>query len=136
MRSFESNRKWLRALLVLALQTMAATAGTLTDAQQQRVTSLEVKLLAPCCYQEPVGRHQSEAALRMRLEIARLVEAGRSESEIVDNYVKRYGRQIVADYTPTPAWAQYVPWVLSMVGAGFLAWWIRARVARHNASQG
>jgi cytochrome c-type biogenesis protein CcmH/NrfF len=112
-----------------------AFGGTLTREQQSRVAALEGKLLAPCCYQEPVGRHQSEVALRMRLEIARFVEEGRTEPEIIDSYVQRYGAKVVADFAPTPGWARYVPWLLSIIGAAFVAWWIRRMVRHHAASE-
>lgn len=110
-------------------------AASLTPEQQQRLTALEGKLLAPCCYEEPVARHQSEVALRMRLEIARWVEEGRTEREIIDSYVERYGGKVVANYAPTPSWAQYVPWLLSGIGAAFVAWLIRRMVRPHAASE-
>lgn len=109
--------------------------GSLNETQQKRVTGLEGKLLAPCCYQEPVGRHQSEVAVRMRLEIARLVEEGRTDSEIVQTYVQRYGQKVVADFAPTPGWAQYLPWLLTVTCGAGLAWWIRRMVRAHAVSQ-
>ncbi len=124
------------AIACLSLVQGSALAGTLTEEQQRRVIALEKKLLAPCCYQEPVGRHQSDAALRMRMEIARFVEEGKTEAQIIEGYVQLYGQRIVADYAATPAWAQYVPWFLSVAGAGLLAWWIRRTVRQPSAPEG
>jgi cytochrome c-type biogenesis protein CcmH/NrfF len=67
----------------------------------------------------------------MRLEIAKLVMEGHSETDIIDGYVRRYGRKVIADYAPTPSWAQTVPWLLALAGAVFLSWWIR-RMVRHR----
>ena len=40
--------------------------------------------------------HQSDVAVQMRAEIERLVATGRTEEEIVDLYVARYGERILA----------------------------------------
>ena len=71
-------------------------------------------MLAPCCYTEPVSRHQSEIAMKMRLEIAKWVEAGRSDEKILAVYVDRYGAKILADPTSAPQeWSYLVPWILT-----------------------
>jgi cytochrome c-type biogenesis protein CcmH/NrfF len=100
-----------------------------------RIASLENRLLAPCCYEEPVSRHQSEAALKMRMEIERLVTAGKSEQEVIDYYVREYGSKIMAGYAPTPGWAQFVPWGLAIAAACVLGWWIRRMVLAYRLSQ-
>ena len=129
----------LARTLVAAVCLAGAFPGCLSAAGQnsapQRVTALENRLLAPCCYSEPVSRHQSEVALRMRLEIARLVQEGKSDQEIIDGYVSRYGREVVADFAPTPSWAHLVPWLLVPLGAIGLAFWIRRMVRAYNLSQ-
>ncbi len=102
---------------------------------EQRITALENKLLAPCCYSEPVSRHQSEVALRMRLEIARLVQEGKSDNEIIDGYVNQYGQKVIADFAPTPSWAHLVPWLLVPLGSIGLAVWIRRMVRDYKLSQ-
>jgi cytochrome c-type biogenesis protein CcmH/NrfF len=71
----------------------------------------------------------------MRMEIARFVQEGKSETQIIEGYVQLYGQRIVADYAPTPAWAQYVPWLLAVAGAAMLAWWIRRAVRQRPTSE-
>ena len=115
---------------ILALLTGCCWAGGLTAPQQKLVATLEGKLLAPCCYAGPVVSHQSEAAVKMRMEIARLVEAGKTEAEIVDLYVERYGTKVVAGFAPTPGWAQYLPWLLTAAGTVLLAGWVWRKVGR------
>ena len=44
-----------------------------------RIQRLEKAVLAPCCYTETVGQHQSEIAVQMRVEIAKRVEEGKTE---------------------------------------------------------
>lgn len=92
-----------------------------------RIRNIEDAVLAPCCYTEPVSRHQSEAALRMRVEIAKWVAEGRSDREILDAYVQRYGNKVLVDPRTIPgAWIVWVPW-LAAVFAIVLGFWILKR---------
>jgi cytochrome c-type biogenesis protein CcmH/NrfF len=115
-----------------ALLCLTAWAGGSSPAQQERVAALEGKLLAPCCYQEPVARHQSEVAVRMRLEIERLVAAGKSESEIISLYVARHGERVLAGYAATPGYAQQIPWALTAAGTIALSWWVWRKTRRSH----
>jgi cytochrome c-type biogenesis protein CcmH len=58
---------------------------------------VEERLLAPCCWAESVAFHNSPVAQRMRAEIEKLVAEGRTEPEIVDYYVERYGERILRE---------------------------------------
>jgi cytochrome c-type biogenesis protein CcmH len=121
----------LRSLAILWLPLVLAAAPP--EDQQKRVQALENKLLAPCCYQEPVARHQSDVAVNMRTEIAKLVSAGKSDDDIVKIYVQRYGKEVVADFAPTPGWATWAPWALALVAAAALAWRLPHMVRRKPA---
>jgi cytochrome c-type biogenesis protein CcmH/NrfF len=123
-------RGFLAAFCFAALLPGCLFAGA-SDSTQQRIAALEGKLLAPCCYQEPVKIHQSEAAVRMRMEIARWVEEGRSDTEILDAYVGQYGSKVLTNFAPTPPWAVLVPWLLVLLGSVVLGWWIRRLVRVH-----
>ena len=79
--------------------------------QQARIEALQGSLLAPCCYAEPVSRHQSEVALRMKVEIARSVAAGKSDEEIIAAYKQQFGDRV---YQP-PKPAQTATDVMVMV---------------------
>jgi len=60
--------------------------------------------MAPCCWQESVAIHRSEIAGEMRAEIARMVAGGRSEDQIVDFYVARYGERILREPRGSKRW--------------------------------
>jgi cytochrome c-type biogenesis protein CcmH len=120
--------------LLVFICLLALGCPVQAQSPEQRIRALEGKLLAPCCYQEPVGRHQSEVALKMRIEIDRMVKEGKSDQEIIDGYVERYGPRVIADFAPTPPWAQVVPWVLLGLGTAGLAWWVRHAVRTHAAA--
>ena len=120
---------WRGSLLVL-LPILAS--GAASDQKLARIDRLERRVLAPCCYTQSVAIHQSEIALKIRLEIARLVGQGNTDEEILGTYVARYGDKVLIDPATAPKeWSYLVPWivaVLSMGVAAVLLW--RWRLAR------
>jgi cytochrome c-type biogenesis protein CcmH/NrfF len=94
-----------------------------TAEQQARIGRLERAVLAPCCYAEPVAIHQSEIALKMRLEIAKWVTAGKSDQEILGAYVQEYGAKVLVDPRTSPAWwAPWIPWLTLVFGVALVFW--------------
>jgi cytochrome c-type biogenesis protein CcmH len=125
----EGHRVATRAVLLLsaliALPVGAAPAET-SGEQQARVQRIEDAVLAPCCYAEPVSRHQSEIAVRMRLEITKWVAAGKTDQEILDAYVQRYGAKVLVDPRMKPGpWTHSVPWLALAAGTAFTIWLLR-----------
>jgi cytochrome c-type biogenesis protein CcmH len=115
-------------LLLFALSAPFAlfSAGGTQDEQKARVQRIEDAVLAPCCYTEPVSHHQSEIAVKMRIEIATWVAAGRTDQEILDTYVQRYGAKVLVDPRTIPgSWTPWVPWLTLILGAVFALWLLR-----------
>jgi cytochrome c-type biogenesis protein CcmH/NrfF len=107
-------------LLFLALAPCLVVAET-AEQQEVRIGRLEHAVLAPCCYTESVAVHQSEIAVKMRLEIAKWVEAGKSDREILDTYVGLYGSKVLVDPRTIPAWwTPWVPWIALVLGVVLL----------------
>jgi cytochrome c-type biogenesis protein CcmH/NrfF len=112
-------------LLFLALLPALVLAET-AEKQQARVERLEHAVLAPCCYTEPVAIHQSEIAVKMRLEIAKWVAAGRSDREIIDTYVGLYGSKVLVDPRTVPrGWMPFFPWLVLILGMFLVAWLLK-----------
>lgn len=108
--------------------------GGVPQERHARMQRIEKAVLAPCCYTETVGQHQSEIAVRMRVEIAKWVEQGRTDEEILDAYAKRYGAKVLVDPNTLPEeWTLVVPWAVAGLGALGAAWmlwcWRAARLA-------
>lgn len=125
----------LRTQTWLGLFTAAALAyaGSVEE-PRARVQRLEKAVLAPCCYKETVGKHQSEIAVQLRVEIAKWVEQGKTDAEILNTYASRYGAKVLVDPNTIPkSWTLIVPWVLTgfgMLGATCLLWrWRATRLA-------
>lgn len=112
----------LLSLAAAGVLVFHATAETPAE-QKARVQRIEDSVLAPCCYTEPVSRHQSEIAVKMRIEIAKWVAEGKPDQEILDTYVQRYGAKVLVDPRTIPGWwTPWVPWFVAIFAVifGFL----------------
>lgn len=95
------------AALFLAVIPCVAMAAENTVERQQR---LEDRFMAPCCWVQTVRHHDSEISRQMRAEIKSLIEKGRSDEQITEFFVQKYGERILA----SPP----------IVGRGSLAYWL------------
>ena len=112
-------------VISMVLLPLPVAAGT-AEQQRARVEQLENAVLAPCCYTEPVSRHQSEIAVKMRLEIAKWVAAGKSDREILDTYVGLYGAKVLVDPRTVPrGWMPFVPWFVLVLRVFVAVWFLR-----------
>jgi cytochrome c-type biogenesis protein CcmH/NrfF len=101
---------------VIAVLPVLAYGG-LPQEQRARIQRLENAVLAPCCYTENVGQHQSEIAVQMRVQIAKWVEQGRTDEEILNTYAERYGAKVLVDPNTIPrGWTLVVPWAFAILG--------------------
>jgi len=113
----------LVALIVLSA-AFALEEQKLTAEQMGRYHRLTHQLIAPCCWREPIAIHRSQEALQMLDEVEKLVAEGRSEEEIRNIYVARYGPRILAD---PPGVSRY--W-LYLLPFSLLTWFMVAAVFR------
>jgi cytochrome c-type biogenesis protein CcmH/NrfF len=121
--------------LSLTLLPLLAFAVT-TEEEQARIARLEDAVLAPCCYTEPVSVHQSEIAVKMRLEIAKWVAAGKTDQEILDTYVRQYGSEVLIDPRTRPRrWMYWVPWLALATGVLGCVWLLHRWQARPVVAQ-
>ena len=63
---------------------------------EKSAKNLEKMLIAPCCFSQPVAIHISGAATEVKINIRRLLIEGKSEDEIIDDYVAEYGERILS----------------------------------------
>ncbi len=119
-------------LFLLSVPWLAGAAETAVQ-QRARIEVLENSLLAPCCYAEPVSRHQSEAAAQMKVEIARWVSEGKSNQQIIGAYIERYGQKVYAPPKPPGLWVRLVPWLALLAGGGAIVLWLRKMTAHRPA---
>lgn len=130
------NRLIFGALAVALLCAHAPAAFAETRAG--RVARLQNAVLAPCCYSGPVATHQSEIAVKMRLEIERWVGEGRTDEDILGAYTRLYGAKVLVDPNTRPQpWSIFAPWAavaMAAIGVAALVWrWRRTALAHAPA---
>jgi cytochrome c-type biogenesis protein CcmH/NrfF len=86
------------ALLLLAGVALAGDVETQLDAPQKATyQKLCESLVAPCCWRESLALHRSPESLKSRDEIAAMIAAGKSEREIRNDFVARYGTRVLIE---------------------------------------
>jgi cytochrome c-type biogenesis protein CcmH len=81
------------SVLVLAL---AGYGGATAVDLEREARELEASLISPCCFSQQVSVHHSAAADEVRQDIRRRLRAGETQTQILDAYVARYGKRILA----------------------------------------
>jgi len=90
----------MKAILVvlLAAATVSAAEPPLSEpALEREAREIETLLIAPCCWNQQVSEHQSAVVDEVKKEIRAQLAAGRSRQEILDAFVARYGKKILAE---------------------------------------
>ena len=83
--------------------------------------AVEERFLAPCCWRENLAVHRSPDAEAMRAEIRQLVSSGKTEFEIVDHFVAKYGERILREPRgAVSVWLIVVPVVVLFGGVMLL----------------
>lgn len=122
----------LLLVAILAAAFVSAVVGGMDrlDSPEARARAIARELSCPVCEGQSVADSNSTVAAQMRAEIGAMVREGKTESEIIDHYVRQYGIWILAR---PPATGLYVLlWgapVLILVAGGYLVWRQTRRVA-------
>lgn len=87
-----------RTLLVLlvALAASPPVGGAQRADLEREAVEIEAMLIAPCCYAQQVSVHQSAAADEIKADVRLRLAAGQTRQQILDAYVTRYGKRILA----------------------------------------
>src|ERR1700730_15856123 len=94
--------------VILAIWSSMLLLAPSQQTLDQRVHTIGEQLKCPICQVESVADSPSLLAQQMRATIRQQVQAGKSQSEIIQYFQSRYGEQIAW----TPQWQ----------GFGLLAW--------------
>jgi len=81
----------------VALAFWLAVAAPDPAALEKQAKAIEAMLIAPCCWQQQVSLHQSAAADEIKLTVRRLLADGKTQQQILDQYVAEYGDRILAE---------------------------------------
>jgi cytochrome c-type biogenesis protein CcmH len=91
------NKLFLSLLIITGIAQAALPDAGFNGADEARYHRLCRQLIAPCCWSQPVETHLSPAADRARGEVAAMIRAGKSDRQILDSFIARYGERILAE---------------------------------------
>ncbi len=104
-------RRWLPVVvLVVLVAVVVAGLAQGRPAPRDRAEALAARLRCPDCQSISVAESDSQTAQAIRAEIGQLVADGRSDQQVLDHFVARYGRWVLLD--PPPRGATLLLWVL------------------------
>lgn len=119
------------AFASLAASALAQEAAPLAEdpAVEQRLIHIATELRCLVCQNESLAGSQAPLAQDLRREVRGLIKEGKSDDEVKDFLVSRYGDFVL--YRPQVKPATYVLWagpfILLIVGIGVLVNYLRRR---------
>ena len=83
-------------LLLTLLAIGTAYSQELSSELETTAKKIETELIAPCCMVQPVSIHSSPIARKIKVDIRKMLAAGKTRQEILDHYVEKYGTEILS----------------------------------------
>jgi cytochrome c-type biogenesis protein CcmH len=125
--------KWLAVILLASslLGAQAREAVPMADdaAVEQRLVAIADELRCLVCQNESLAGSRAPLAMDLRREIRKLIQAGKTDAEILDFLVARYGDFV--RYRPPfrpSTWLLWTgPFLFMLVGIGVLVRTVRRR---------
>lgn len=108
--------------------------GILVDpAQRARYQHLAGQLRCLVCQNQTLADSNAELAADLRLQVEKMIVAGRSDDEIKSYLVDRYGNFVL--YRPPMQESTWLLWLgpFALLAIGALVWWRAQRRARPAA---
>ena len=121
------------AVLLVSVQVAAQTARPLADdpVLEARVLEIAHELRCLVCQNETIAASHADLALDLRRQIREQLVAGRSEREILDYMVQRYGDFVL--YNPPVKPVTWLLWGGPFVLLVSMAAWLFFSLRRRNA---
>jgi cytochrome c-type biogenesis protein CcmH len=127
------------AMLVTCLAAPAHAAGKHTESSdpllEKRVLALSTQLRCLVCQNQNLADSHADLAIDLKNQVREKLEAGKSEQEVIDYLVERYGDFVL--YKPrlsVATWLLWIgPFILLALGLGILVRTTRASDTRKSA---
>ena len=124
----------VRSALAVVLSGLLLAVGCTTQYDvpplERRAYELDKAIMCPVCPGESIDQSQNPLAAQMRAIVLEQLQEGRTESEIKDFFVERYGTSVLLE--PPASGFSLVVWVLPplAVGAAALTLFLALRLMR------
>ncbi len=123
-----------RSAYAVVLSVLLLSVGCTTQygvpPLESRAYELDKAIMCPVCPGESIDQSQNPLAVQMRAMVVEQLQEGRTESEIKDFFVERYGTSVLME--PPASGFNLIAWVLPplAVGAAALALFLALRLMR------
>lgn len=118
---------------LVAQQPGSLTPPPMPRAQAEIYSRVTSRVLAPCCWSQPVQSHQSDAAARVRAEVADYLARGIGEPEIFNRLAAEYGERILGEPRGTRGTIAIVtPFAILLAGLAVVLF-VLSRLVRRQA---
>jgi len=119
----------MRKLLLASLVFLIAFNAQAIETNESRIRQLEERLRCLVCQNQSLADSNAELAGDLRRQVREQVAAGRSDAQIVDYLVQRYGDFVLYEppFKPTTALLWIGPFVLLAAAALILVATLRRR---------
>lgn len=107
------NLLFVISILLLVLGNIAYAQTDSDSATEDRIRALAHLLRCPTCQSQSVKDSEAGLSLNMKTKIRDLIQAGKSDGEILDYFVERYGEWILR--SPPKSGFNLLLWVLPAV---------------------
>mgnify|MGYP001481902270 FL=1 len=107
------------------------------EPQELRVISLNKEIMCPVCPGESIDQSQNDLAIQMRFIVTKLVDEGKSDEEIKEYFVQRYGEVVLMEPSRKGlgliAWT--VPWIAFLFTIFMVIFFIRKMSSSNNSRE-
>jgi len=116
-------RSLAAALLACGFLLVQPAAGQEVSARER---ALQDRFVAACCWSESIAHHRSPTAVEQRVELSRMIQAGRTDREIVDAFTAKYGARVLMEPEGNLSLTAYaLPALAGLFGLALVVWILR-----------
>lgn len=113
----------LAALIAFGLVLVQPAAGQEASSRER---ALQDRFVAACCWNESIAHHRSPTAMEQRLELSRMIQAGRTDREIIDAFKAKYGARVLMEPEGGLSLTAYaLPALAGLLGLALVVWILR-----------
>ena len=113
-RTWRGSGAVVTLLFIGAILTACTTSTSPLSEDQQRAQSLDRSLICPICPGETIDRSQVQLANQMQAIVREQIQEGRTDREIQQFFVDRYGERVLA--SPSKEGFNLLIWIAPPVG--------------------
>jgi cytochrome c-type biogenesis protein CcmH/NrfF len=106
-----------------------ALSMRLNRSQQQRFQALADKIIAPCCWTQPISVHASQISDAIKIDIMEKLLEGFSDQQIISSYLQRFGQRILS--IPDKGFIFLIPMLASLIAVILVTVLILSWYRRH-----